>query len=802
MIFKRFIAVLSIGLTLLSCEQTPKKEVDLTLLHATPYNAHFIIQINDKQAFIKNLSKKNAQLLFDKALAQKIPKAILANNRISTANKLVLASAKAGDDLDILLISKTQATTPILDTVALHITPVTNYNQIEIKKMSQFEEAYFFANYKSLLLGSYSRLLIENAIRQLDEKTNILSDSTFVKAYKTIDTGNFANILVNNAKSDLVQLNPFDFDNITYSNNAFCDWTALDVVKSEQQLLLNGISLSADKTKYLETLANSASKKHELTKYAPATVNKYKSIALADFKQFKRELDLINVTAHNKLIDSIFPILNEAAVFTLNKGNVLTLASSNTEKLQAFLLTASHIEQSEIYRGETIFQLVDNSYFNSFLSPFIQLDKVAYFYQKDQVFYFSNELKVLKLLVATTQNDNYLLKNKQVKELFQALDDEGALLLFSKNKSEKEVNITINQYNYSDALAYVNILIKDNIKVGSKLQQKTISFDTKKTDRIQFFTNFRKKTKQLLLFDKNEVSLVDKKGKTLWKKEIDGQLLGDIVAIDIYKNNKKQVLFATKKAVYCLDVNGNDVSGFPIKTKGITQGIALFDYDNNKTYRIAVSKGKSLELYNGQGKKLAGFKYKGKSKITSVPKHFRSFNKDYIVFTSKNGALQIVNRRGQARTTVQGEFNFSANPLYFSERFIVFTDKEGTKFQVNVASGKVLQKPLKLSKKHFIFSDKKQFITFDKNILKINSKIITLPLGNYAKPIVLKRTKKTVVLLFNKEENKLYCYNSQGNLQSGFPVYASDFIQATVDKNKFIVLTKEEDDNLILYSFF
>jgi hypothetical protein len=798
---KRISIIVIVIFGFLSCKKTPKKEVDLTLLHATPYNTHFIIQINDKQAFIKNLSKKNAQLLFDKTLAQKIPKAILANNRISTANKLLLTSAKAGDDLAILLISKTQVKTAVLDTVALHITHVTDYNQIEIKKMSQFEEAYFFAHYKSLLLGSYSRLLIENAIRQLDEKTNILSDSTFVKAYKTIDTGSFANILVNNAKSDLVQLNPFDFDNITYSNNAFCDWTALDMIKSEQQLLLNGISLSADKTKYLETLANSASKKHELTKYVPATVNKYKSIALADFKQFKRELDLINVTAHNKLIDSIFPILNEVAVFTLDKGNVLALASNNTEKLQTFLLEASHIEQSKGYRGETIFQLVDDSYFNSFLSPFVQLDKVAYFYQKNQVFYFSNELKVLKSLVATTQNNNYLLKNKPIKELFQALDDEGALLLFSKSANKKEVNITINQYNYSDAIAYVNILIKDNIKVGNKLQQKTISFDAEKINNIQFFTNFRKKTKQLLLFDKNEVSLVDKTGKILWKKEINGQLLGDIATIDIYKNNKKQLLFTTKKAVYCLDVNGNDVSGFPIKTKGITQGIALFDYDDNRTYRIAISKGKSLELYNVQGKKLDGFKYKGKSKITSIPKHFRSFNKDYIVFASKNGTLHIVNRRGQTRTTVQGEFDFSDNPLYFSKRFIVFTDRKGTEFQVNIASGKVTQKPLGLSKKHFVFANEKQFITFDKNTLKVNDKTVVLPLGTYTKPIVLIKNKKVSILLFNKEENKLYCYNLQGNLQNGFPVYASDLVQATVDKNKFIVLTKEDADNLMLYSF-
>ena len=798
--FKHISIVVIIIFSFLSCEKSIKKEVDLTLLHATPYNTHFIIQINDKQTFIKQLSKKTSQIIFNKSLATKIPKAILANNRISSSNKLLLASARAGNDLGLLLVSKLNPTDKPLDTIALHIEKVTDYNQIAISKMTQFDEAYYFAQYKSLQLGSHSRLLIENAIRQLDEKTNILSDSTFVQAYKTIDTANFANILVNNTKSDLVQLNPFSFDNTTYSNNALCDWTALDIVKNKEQLLLNGISLSADKRKYLEVFAQNTGAKHQLLNYIPTSVTNYKSIALADFKQFKRSLDLINDTAHNKLIDSIFPILNEVALLEMNTSNVLVFATKDSEKTNEFLLRVSDVSQSIKYRDEAVFSFTDKSLFNDFLSPFIQLNNTSYYYQKDANFYLSNDLKALKALIATHQNSSFLLKNKAINSLFQSLDDDGALLLFSKSK-QKNSTININQYNYNDAIAYVNILVKDNIKEANKLVQKSITFDTKQLKSVQFFTNFRKKEKQFLFFDKNTVSLVDKTGKTLWEKAIEGQLLGDIATIDIYKNNKKQVLFATKKAIYCMDVNGNSVSGFPIEIKGITQGIALFDYDKNKTYRIAVVKGKSILLYNTKGEKLKGFKYKGKSKIVSIPHHFRSFNKDYILFTSKDGVLHILNRRGQARTTVHGEFDFSTNPLYFTERFVVFTDKKGNEIQVNIASGKVVQKPLGLSKNHFVYSDKKVFITFDKNELKINSHTVSLPLGTYDKPVVLKNKKQTVVLLFNKEDNKIYSYNSNGKLLNGFPVYANDFMQATVDKGQFIVLTQEDENNLMLYSF-
>lgn len=790
--FQRFLVLLFL-INLFSCKKELKKEVDLTALHATPYNASFILQVNDKNTFVKKLNKQSLKLVFNEQIARKIPTIISANNSINATNNLLLACT--GNNFNILAISKIANPTAVLDTVKLNSNKITDYNNVAIHKINQLDEDYFFAKYKSLLLASYSRLLIENAIRQLDEKENIAKDSLFIKAYNTIDTSNFANLLVNNTATDLVQLNPFNFENTTRSNSTFTSWTALDIVANKEQLILNGISLTDDINNYINSFSDAIGHKHSITNYTPSSITNYKGIAINDFKKFKRKLDLLGDSKHNNLIDSILPILEETAIFQLANAKILALKTTDFDKTKELLITETKIESQYNYRGELINQLAQNDLFQSFLSPFIQLDDVQYYYQKETVFFFAKTKNDIQKLIANQQNNNLLLQNESLKKTFKELGDNTLLLA---QKSTK--NIVLDQYNYTDGIAYVNVLINPKISRANSLKQQNIQTSNTIQAKPYFFTNFKTHKKQLIVTKKNNITLLTATGKTQWSKKIDGEIVADIQEIDIYKNNKIQLLFATQNYIYCLDLNGNKVAGFPIKIKGI-QSLTLFDYDKNKNYRIVVSTKKEIILYNVKGKKLSGFSYKCSAKINSIPKHFRSFKKDYIVFTDKKGELHILNRRGKNRTTIKEHFKFSDNPLYFNERFIVFTDTKGNEIQVNIASGKVTKKALGLPKKHFVYTDKHSFITVDENVLKINAKMINLPLGDYQKPIVVKGKKGLRVLILNKAKNEIFCYNSKGTLQAHFPVYGKSFINVTSNGNQFLLVTQENENNLILYQF-
>ena len=51
----------------------------------------------------------------------------------------------------------------------------------------------------------------------------------------------------------------------------------------------------------------------------------------------------------------------------------------------------------------------------------------------------------------------------------------------------------------------------------------------------------------LIQDDANRLVLIGEDGKILWKKNIAGEILGDVYQVDKYKNNKLQYMFNTSR---------------------------------------------------------------------------------------------------------------------------------------------------------------------------------------------------------------------------------------------------------------
>jgi hypothetical protein len=145
--------------------------------------------------------------------------------------------------------------------------------------------------------------------------------------------------------------------------------------------------------------------------------------------------------------------------------------------------------------------------------------------------------------------------------------------------------------------------------------------------------------------------LINNSGRLLWKKPLDGKILGTIEQIDYYRNNKLQYIFNTKNKIYMLDRNGNSVDKYPIALPvTATNGIAVLDYDNNRDYRIFLATSdKRVRLFDKRGNKITGWEFKQtEGTVTQPVQYFRNNSKDYIVF-SDNHKVYILNRRGGIR---------------------------------------------------------------------------------------------------------------------------------------------------------
>lgn len=176
----------------------------------------------------------------------------------------------------------------------------------------------------------------------------------------------------------------------------------------------------------------------------------------------------------------------------------------------------------------------------------------------------------------------------------------------------------------------------------------------------QLMKNHRTNTLEILVEDStNTIHLIGATGKVKWSKSIKETIIGKVKQIDIYKNNKFQMLFNTASKIHLLDINGNEVAGFPIKLpEQVTNSVSVFDYDNNKNYRFAIATiDKKIRLYDNEAKTVKGWNAPTtKALVVDNIRHFRINGKDYIFTTDIAGDTYFWERKGSVRYTLNKKF--------------------------------------------------------------------------------------------------------------------------------------------------
>jgi hypothetical protein len=144
--------------------------------------------------------------------------------------------------------------------------------------------------------------------------------------------------------------------------------------------------------------------------------------------------------------------------------------------------------------------------------------------------------------------------------------------------------------------------------------------------------------KDILLIDEHSFFVTTQDNKVLffdkavkkWEKTLDEPIVGDAAIIDIYANEKSQLLVATGKKVYVLDINGNEPGGFPIELDDQTcvQTPLFYRWKGNGFFILPSQNGKLIQ-HDNQGRELAIIK----TQLTGIeqqPIVWVSANKPFI----------------------------------------------------------------------------------------------------------------------------------------------------------------------------
>lgn len=149
------------------------------------------------------------------------------------------------------------------------------------------------------------------------------------------------------------------------------------------------------------------------------------------------------------------------------------------------------------------------------------------------------------------------------------------------------------------------------------------------------------------------ITLYNGSGKELWRRSLDGPVLGDIAQVDRYRNGKLQLFFNTAGKVHQIDRLGRDVEGFPVVLKQqAAVPMSVVDYDNKRDYRALIPdvEGGSMNI-GVDGAVVKGWDPERTGVLVAPLEHIRIKGKDYLIGVNSSGKVLALDRRGASRYT-------------------------------------------------------------------------------------------------------------------------------------------------------
>lgn len=768
--------------TLIGCNSNTKNTTKLSSL--IPENTTTVLKISDFESF-KNDLKNND--FYNKTYNKQLNLLdVDFLNNLKTVNPVLLCFSGSETDHDISIITK--------------------YNDSLFKDTKVDSTSFFNKTIDSIYVASTSNTIID----KLQPKPNL----EFDELTKTTSGNASFSIFLTKKSADSLGQALFNQKSLTKS-------IMLDASLTSGEINLNGIATSDSATSDLLNIFNRTTpQENTLSNIAPNDSKGFLSFTFNNYDILKSNIeDYSKTKIDSTLNDFWMHSINEIGEVFLDNSSVIIAKSLDPTTTKDGLL--EHQDIASTFREINILQFNAPYFFNTIFNPLVSDIELNFYSNIDNYFVFGNSESDLQTIIANYQNGATQSKNQALINSYSNISDESSLLLVANSdKLEKiskkifnleSTNINLSDYKFStfqfvqdEDFMHVNINLNKNKSraVSNTISEEfNITLDADVLTNPQFVTNYRNNQEDIVVQDiNNNLYLISNQGKILWKKRLNGNILGKIEQIDIYKNGRLQLVFATPKRVYVIDRNGNDVGPFPLNfNDNITQPLSVFDYDNNKNYRLLVTQGNDLLMYNVNGKSVNGFNYQKASEIITQPQHFRINGKDYIVFAAGN-TMKILNRQGQTRIDVKESVDFSGNEIYLYKDLFTTTNKNGELVQVN-SYGSVSKQSLNLDKNHNITSTSKTLVTLSENNLTIKQNTFELDFGNYSNPEIFYINDKIYVTVTDFQAKKIYLFDSLAKIQNNFPVYGNSVIDLkNIDKdNNLEFVTIGDSNSIIIY---
>ncbi|MDC7997547.1 hypothetical protein [Gilvibacter sediminis] len=508
-------------------------------------------------------------------------------------------------------------------------------------------------------------------------------------------------------------------------------------------------------------------------------------------------------------------------------GKALAFKAIDSLSFQEILNT--YASEKDQFRAIKRYALSDTLRFDSSLYPWLSQVEATGFFRLEDYFVFSEEPLASEAIISSYRNKATLANRSDYAAISAGLSDVAHLRIYgqperlrpylsdsatgffaqqSQLSPQQEHQLMGLQYTALDGVLYLQgqTVLPQAKQTTTGIQElRSITLESSPLADPQWFTNHRTKGKDIVYQDvENTLHLLAYNGKSLWTRKLGEPILGRIQEVDLLRNGKKQLAFATSSRLYIIDRNGDDVGPFPIKFKDeVTQPLAIFDYDNNRKYRFVIVQDKDILMYDAKAKIVKGFTFtEAPTALAMPPQHLRIGNKDYLTFPLTDGRLLIKSRVGKDRVKVNSTFAFGSSPIFEEGGNFVFISGDETKVSIDTRGG-ISRKELGVEQGFSLVISGKTKVSLDENLLRINGRLYELPFGVYSAPGIFQVGRKRYISLTDLQEKSVYVFDTNGDLLPNFPVFGTtSAVIGDANRNRRPnLLTQSDKNTLTIYEF-
>ena len=667
------------------------------------------------------------------------------------------------------------------------------YNENKIYEVNDNSNNYNFLFINDFMIFSGSSLLIEDVIRTSKNK-KLSFQFNNVDLFKQVKLEkDFGNLYLNfNKINELI--------NVIINNNNFIKLDVLpkssflDIDYNKNNFYLNGFTSTINKT---------------FKSNIPISESMYKLIPTNTIYFY--HLNSNNINDFNIVNNFDDDSLNIYFGYEIGRIIVENDFSNSHEEILIFNkenLKNINVSDSSEYKNYFIKTLKKNILKNLLNKTFIKDSVPIYYFEYDKFLFFGTKTSILRNYIDDIINkklwgkkiyyNNYiskLNKNSNISLIINIDKLLNNLIPSKKYKIIKHFDFISFQMKGIENKFYTNITIQEKdikLKYEEKIQpNKTFIAENKLIIKPNIVFSHLDNSPEIITQDKNfNVYQLSSDLKPIWKDSIDNTIISKVFQIDYYRNNKKQILFSTKKNIHSYDRKGNKLIGFPLKNPSISpiEFINLIDYDNSKRFRIAVAnKNGEVYLLNKNGKKLSGWNpLVMNNELNQAPKHIRIAGKDYIIIILKNGEIYLKNRKGEnykgfpikTKSTISSKV-YLAKGGNSKNSFIEIIDDEGNFYKINF-NGKIIS----LDQKYRPSKNSKFKIIQDP--LEKYYKILSI---NYNSIFISNKEENDIKLTFNNNNNFIYQYYNFGSNNEIFSLLDNNENKIYLYKSNYDLLT-------------